>query len=318
MRKVGERQTISSASMPKSCATSCFRPSGEVCRRGSWFAFAAQSMDCKVVEHICERYDLDPSEMTQQRAMLKGWAKAKSRQFGGSFDSGNNRNRSRLIDHAGARGDAVMTRDTFPKKPIYATELLGVDPHTSRVEGICFLMGYDRWVGTGAYESPIELPPECTEELYMGQNLPGSKPSNVLRRKREIGFVEILYLSGKNEALGREALIRVLKKPLRPFLQRALISLFTQDGQTALDRERPDSRKLVFGFRSKHPRETSKDRAIADFIQRRRENAPPHEKKMLKPHIKDAMGVFGATEKAIYQAWNRDKKRHPQFHFPEQ
>jgi hypothetical protein len=207
---------------------------------------------------------------------------------------------SRKDKHDGDRSTSRITRDPFPKKPPYWKELWGVDITPDEWKAFVFLAGYDRWVGTGVSQTRLIglVPP------------PGGKPSYV-RRKREIGFVKVSYLSGENEALGREALIRVLKKPLKRPLQVALIGLFAQD-----EYQPTETRKLVFRFRSKHARETTKDRAIADFIQQRIEKAPPHEKKMLKPHIKDAKGIFGGTEKAIYEALARDKKRHPQLHLP--
>jgi hypothetical protein len=204
---------------------------------------------------------------------------------------------SRKAKHDGDVGSTSrMTQDPFPRKPSYWKEQWGVDVTPNEWKAFVFLMGYDKQVKIGAHHTClIELAPK----------LPGGKPSYV-RRKREIGFVEVSYLKGENEALGRQALIRVLKKPLKRPLQVALISLFAED----------DPRKLVFRFRSKHPRETSKDRAIAHFIQQRIEKAPPHEKKTLKPHVTDAKAIFGGTEKAIYEALARDKKRYPQFHLP--
>ena len=199
----------------------------------------------------------------------------------------------------------MVSRDTFPKRPPHWKEVCGPDMTPDQWKAYVFLMGYDRKVGTGVRETM----------LLQFAPLPGAKKPLYVRRKREIGFVEVSYLSGENEALGREALIRVLRKPLPDFLQAALISLFARH---PINGARHDSRKLVFRFRSKHPRESSRDRAIAHFIQLRIKKAPPHEKKMLKPYVKDAKGVFGMSEKAIYEAWARDKKRHPRFHSPEQ
>jgi hypothetical protein len=126
---------------------------------------------------------------------------------------------SRKDKHDGdARSTSRITRDPFPKKPPYWKELWGVDITPDEWKAFVFLAGYDRWVGTGVSQTRLIglVPP------------PGGKPSYV-RRKREIGFVKVSYLSGENEALGREALIRVLKKPLKRPLQVALIGLFAQD-----------------------------------------------------------------------------------------
>src|SRR5260370_695266 len=98
---------------------------------------------------------------------------------------------SRKAKHDGDVGSTSrMTRDPFPRKPSYWKEQWGVDVTPDEWKAFVFLMGYDRWVGTGISQVRlIELAPP-----------PGGKPSYV-RRTREIGFVKVSYLSGENEAL---------------------------------------------------------------------------------------------------------------------
>lgn len=176
-----------------------------------------------------------------------------------------------------------MTQDTFPKKPFYWKDLPGDEAKATRDEWMAsaFLEGYDKLV------TP----------------LPGVEPSYSLK-KCPIAFAEYSYLEGENEALARDAWIRVLQseKPLPRFLRNALVRLFSQ-------RPVHEDRELVFNFRSNHWRDSQpKDRAIADFIEQ-------ETRKGKKPSAKKVMKVFGLkSRQAIVDALKRDKERNPEFY----
>jgi hypothetical protein len=190
--------------------------------------------------------------------------------------------------------EAVVSEDIFPKKPPWWKELLNDwYPNLTKARGdeyraYVFLAGYDKLI------TPLS----------------DVEPSYGLK-KCPIVFAEYSYLKGKSEALGRESLIRVLrrKKPLPDFLCDALADLFDPDSR--------DERKLVIKFRSKNRRDAaSKHRAIAFFIQERLERVTsPRDKKLrFKSFVDEAAEVFHMTKKQIYEAWIQDKKRHPQYH----
>jgi hypothetical protein len=131
--------------------------------------------------------------------------------------------------------------DSFPKqRPVYQ-QLYGklTDDEWA---AHCFLAGYDQLFSAEGH--PISRDPG-----------PGGYT-----------YVQPSVLKGDDEAFGREAWIRVLERTLKTkrlfalVLLKDLIGLFGQSDEY-------DDRKLIFKFRSREPRESTKARAVAYFIE---------------------------------------------------
>jgi hypothetical protein len=126
-----------------------------------------------------------------------------------------------------------VNEDTFPKKPPWWKDKLFKDrsPDLTRARGdeyraYVFLAGYDKLI----------TPLSNVEPSYVSRKCP-------------IAFAEYSYLKGKNEALGRDSLIRVLrrKKPLPDFLCHALAYLFdpcSEDERTSCNKKDPAGARM--------------------------------------------------------------------------
>jgi hypothetical protein len=123
------------------------------------------------------------------------------------------------------------------------------------------------------------------------------------------GRIARRWPKGENEALGREALIRILasEKPFPESLRQAFIDL--------LDLGNNEPRKFVFKFRSQNwPRNMGQDTDIASYIAWHLQNQKminPKRKPLLKLAFDDARRVFGLKNRTIFHAWARHKERHP-------
>jgi hypothetical protein len=116
------------------------------------------------------------------------------------------------------------------------------------------------------------------------------------------GFLEH-DLAEEQDGVGRLALIQLLasKKPLAGHIRQALINNLTEAAEFS-------PRKLIFARRSKASISATKDRAIAHFAQRKAKT------KDWKTVITDTAKAFDLSERAVWDALARDKKRHPELH----
>jgi hypothetical protein len=110
-------------------------------------------------------------------------------------------------------------------------------------------------------------------------------------------------LPEKQEAVGRLALIELLasKKPMPALVRQALIDNLTEAAEFS-------PHQLIFAPRSKASISATKDRKIAHFAEEEART------KDWKNVIKDTAKAFGMSERAVWDALARDRKRHPERH----
>jgi hypothetical protein len=169
--------------------------------------------------------------------------------------------------------------DSFPKQwPVYQ-QLYGklTDDEWA---AHCYLAGYDQRFSAKGDPLPINYDPENLDPA----------------------FVRVSYLSGELESFGREAWIRVLERTLktkRPFalvLLKDLIGLFGQNDEH-------EDRKLIFK-RSRKPRESTKARAVAYFIDKLKQSgATPQE---IENKVMEVWGYKDA--RSIKKVRQKDKR----------
>jgi hypothetical protein len=191
--------------------------------------------------------------------------------------------------------------DSFPKKPTWFDEHYGGDEDEWAAN--CFLMGYDKLFSADG--RPISCDPSTFHDPM---------------------YAEVSYLTRKDEAFGREALIRVLadclerNKPLPAILLKHLIVSFAENREDLIAVFLDDEvyeRKLILKRRSKNWQRRTKPRAIAYFIQERMQATGDK----WPEAVEAARRIFGrngrrAARSTITDAWASDKKNNPDLHLP--
>jgi len=145
---------------------------------------------------------------------------------------------------------------------------------------------------------PPGFPTDDTDEEYIaGMFLEGY--CNIDPSGR---FLDVSYLTGANEKLGREMLTRVLmsKKGPPAYLLRVLAELFAPESE--------NPRTLQFKFRKKKRSNPERDRAIASFVQDKMKRSG---RKINDVVENEAAPYFELSRDAVYAVLARDKKRHP-------
>jgi hypothetical protein len=178
--------------------------------------------------------------------------------------------------------------DSFPKQwPVYQ-QLYGkrrIKLTDDEWAAHCFLAGYDQRFSAKGDPLPINYDPENLDPA----------------------FVRVSHLKGELESFGREALIRVLERAQERALKtkrfadllllKDLFALFLQSDEYA-------SRKLIFRFRSRKPRESTKARAVAYFIEKlKHSGATPQE---IENKVMEVWGYKDA--RSIKKVRQKDKR----------
>jgi hypothetical protein len=117
------------------------------------------------------------------------------------------------------------------------------------------------------------------------------------------------WLKGEHEALGREALIRILasEKPVPDFVRQGFVNV--------LDLGNREPRELVFKFRSQNWRHyIRQDADVASYIEwhlQYQKMTNPNQKPLLKVAFDDARRVSGLKDRTIFHAWAAHRKQRP-------
>jgi hypothetical protein len=146
----------------------------------------------------------------------------------------------------------------------------------------------------------------CFLAGYEQQFSPDGRPINrdlSISHDDDPGYVRVVYLTGKNEAFGREALVRILEEPKKPLANHLLLTDLA--GLFALDS--PEERTLKFQRRSRSRPEgiSSKDFAVEHFIEKQKRRGLT-----LTEAIKKAQDIFGYQDpRSIKKVLQRQKRR---------
>jgi hypothetical protein len=118
-----------------------------------------------------------------------------------------------------------------------------------------------------------------------------------------LSFLDQAVDDEKQVAVGRQALMELLasKKPLPVIIRQRLINNLTEVAEFS-------PRQLIFARRSKASISATRDAKIAHFAEDEART------KDWKNVIKDTAKTFGMSERAVWDALARDRKRHPERH----